>query len=80
MSRVLRFQSALTALMRDPGCTLAQVATGSGYFDQAHFVKEFRRLSGGVPRGYRGYFPPDGPDDFKPNVVVFLQDGTSGDR
>jgi AraC-like DNA-binding protein len=74
LARILRFQSALKALMRDPGCSLAEVAVAAGYFDQAHFIKDFRRMSGGVPRGYRGYYPPQGPADFAPNVVVFLQD------
>lgn len=72
--RVLRFQQALRALMADPGGTLAEVALAAGYFDQAHFIKDFRRFSGGVPRGYRGYYPPAGPADFAPNVVVFVQD------
>jgi methylphosphotriester-DNA--protein-cysteine methyltransferase len=72
--RVLRFQRALRALMRDPGRPLAEIAADAGYFDQAHFVKDFRRMTGGVPRGYRGYYPPDVPTDFAPNVVVFLQD------
>lgn len=75
VARILRFQSTLLALMRDPGCTLADVAADAGYFDQAHFIKDFKRLSGGVPRGYRGYYPERGPADFAPNVVVFLQDG-----
>ena len=74
LARVLRFQQALRALMQDPGTTLAEVSTQAGYFDQAHFIKDFRRLSGGVPGGYRGYFPAAGPDDFAPNKVVFLQD------
>lgn len=78
LSRVVRFQFALKALMRDPGCTLADVAANAGYFDQAHFIKDFRRMSGGVPRGYRGYYPPQGPNDFAPNVVVFLQDRKRG--
>lgn len=74
VGRVLRFQKALRMLMRDPGVTLAEVAADAGYFDHAHFIKDFKRMSGGVPRGYRGYYPPDGPNDFAPNVVVFLQD------
>ncbi len=73
-ARVLRFQRALRMLMRDPGCTLADVAATAGYFDQAHFVRDFKRMTGGVPRGYRGYYPPEGPADFAPNVVVFVQD------
>jgi AraC-like DNA-binding protein len=74
ISGVLRFQHSLRLLMRDPGCTLAEVAADAGYYDQAHFIKDFRRMSGGVPRGYRGYYPPESPTDFAPNVVVFLQD------
>ncbi len=75
IARVLRFQRTLRALMRDPGHALADIALDAGYFDQAHFVKDFKRMTGGVPRGYRGYYPPAGPADFAPNVVVFLQDG-----
>lgn len=75
VARVLRFQSALRGLMRDLVCPLADLAARCGYFDQAHFIKDFRRFTGGVPRGYRGYYPPAGPDDFAPNVVLFLQDG-----
>lgn len=73
LGRILRFQSTLRALMREPGCTLGEVAARAGYYDQSHFVKEFKRLSGGVPRGYRGYYPARGPSDFAPNVVVFVQ-------
>jgi AraC-like DNA-binding protein len=74
VGRVVRFQGALRALMADPGCPLGEIAADAGYFDQAHFIRDFRLFSGGVPRGYRGYYPPDGPSDFAPNVVAFIQD------
>jgi len=74
-ARVLRFQRAMRALMVAPDRALADVAVEAGYFDHAHFIKEFRRMTGGVPRGYRGYYPPDAPNHFAPNLVVFLQDG-----
>lgn len=74
VARILRFQKALRALMRDPGVPLADVAADAGYYDHAHFIRDFRRLSGGVPRGYRGYYPPTSPTDFAPNVVAFVQD------
>lgn len=74
VARIQRFQGVLRALMRDPGVPLADVAAAAGYFDQAHMIRDFRRFSGGVPRGYRGYYPPAGPADFAPNVVVFVQD------
>jgi AraC-like DNA-binding protein len=77
VGRVLRFQRTLRSLMRDPGVPLADVAAQAGYFDHAHFIKDFRRMSGGVPRGWRGYYPADAPSDFAPNVVVFLQDGAA---
>lgn len=80
LGRVLRFQRTMRALMRDPGCALADVAADAGYFDQAHFIKDFRRMTGGVPRGYRGYYPPDGPAHFAPNVVVFLQERARRER
>jgi AraC-like DNA-binding protein len=74
VARVLRFQTALRGLMRDPNCALARLAAACGYFDQSHFIKDFRKFTGGVPRGYLGYFPEAGPSDFAPNVVAFLQD------
>jgi AraC-like DNA-binding protein len=74
VARVLRFQRALTSLMQDPQVSLGELAVTPGYFDQAHFIKEFAQFSGGVPRGYRGYYPSDAPTDFAPNVVVFVQD------
>lgn len=73
-ARIVRFQSALRFLMRDPGIGLAEVGLRFGYFDQSHFVKDFKAFTGGVPRGYRGYYPADQPADFAPNIVRFIQD------
>jgi AraC-like DNA-binding protein len=75
VARILRFQRALRVLMDDRQVALGDLASAVGYFDQAHFIRDFRQFTGGVPRGYRGYYPPDGPADFAPNVVVFVQDG-----
>ncbi len=74
VARVLRFQAALNGLMTEPATTLGELAAQAGYFDQAHFIRDFRAFTGGVPRGYLGYYPPEGPSDFAPNVVVFIQD------
>lgn len=74
LSRVARFQKALTRLKSDPGCTLASVAVECGYYDQSHFVRDFKRFSGVPPRERVGYFPKDAPTDFSPNVVQFVQD------
>ncbi len=76
VGRVLRFQRALKGLMTTPGEPLSALASATGYFDQAHFIRDFKQFTGGIPRGYRGYYPPAAPTDFAPNVVVFVQYGT----
>jgi AraC-like DNA-binding protein len=73
-ARVVRFQRALARLRSDPGCTLAELAAECGYYDQPHFVREFKALAGSPPRTRVGYFPPEAPNDFSPNLVRFVQD------
>jgi AraC family transcriptional regulator len=41
------------SLMRDPGLSLAQVASVLGFSDQAQFSRVFRRYAGMAPREYR---------------------------
>jgi AraC-like DNA-binding protein len=83
-ARIVRFQRALALLRTDPGCTLASVGATCGYYDQSHFVREFRAFAGVPPRARVGYFPTEGPADFSPNVVRFVRDrresaGEAGD-
>ena len=73
-SRVVRFQRALKLLKQDPGCTLAEVAAQCGYYDQPHFVREFKAYAGTAPKLRLGYYPADAPTDFSPNLVQFVQD------
>jgi AraC-like DNA-binding protein len=74
LARIFRFQTALAQLKRDPQCTLADVAARCGYYDQPHFVREFKRFAGAAPRQRVGYFPSEAPTDFSPNVVQYVQD------
>jgi AraC-like DNA-binding protein len=37
---------------------LAQVAADHGFYDQSHFTRECRRLTGKTPRGYRDQYRP----------------------
>lgn len=45
--RVLRFRRAVQQMARTPRCDFASLALDAGYYDQAHFIHEFREFSGG---------------------------------
>ncbi|KAA9339314.1 helix-turn-helix transcriptional regulator [Hymenobacter busanensis] len=47
-----RYVGALQAL-HQPGKTLTTVGLECGYYDQAHFIREFRHFTGMAPGGYR---------------------------
>jgi AraC-like DNA-binding protein len=47
LARVLRFRHALT----HSGSSAADIALECGYYDQAHFINEFRFFSGRTPTG-----------------------------
>jgi transcriptional regulator GlxA family with amidase domain len=50
-SRIIRF-AQVYKLLRQPDLTKAEVTYLSGYFDQAHFNKEFREFAGENPESY----------------------------
>jgi AraC-like DNA-binding protein len=50
--RVRRFQAALRRLERARRLRGAEIAAELGYFDQAHFIREFREFSGLTPSAY----------------------------
>jgi transcriptional regulator GlxA family with amidase domain len=47
--RVIRFQRSLSRLPGRGRADWAQVAVDCGYYDQAHFINEFRQFSGYTP-------------------------------
>ena len=51
LRRILRIQRALWMMRCRPGRPLSAVALEAGYYDQPHFVREFRRVVGWTPRG-----------------------------
>lgn len=51
-ARIIRFQHALGFLSRPAAPALATIAQEAGYFDQPHFIREFRRFTGLSPREF----------------------------
>jgi AraC-like DNA-binding protein len=47
--RIVRFRQALRTLRRRPPADLLGVALDCGYYDQAHFIHEFRSFYGATP-------------------------------
>lgn len=65
--RLLRFQHAVRHAHTAEAVDWAEVAAASGYFDQAHFIHDFREFSGLTPTAYGA-----GRTAFQ-NHVTFLQ-------
>lgn len=53
LGRVLRLQTALKMLLNDEK-SLTNIAYESEYFDQAHFIKDFKELIGTTPKNFLG--------------------------
>jgi AraC-like DNA-binding protein len=52
-ARLARFDRAKNGILARGGQSLTDVGIESGYYDQAHFIREFRRLTHGTPGSYR---------------------------
>jgi transcriptional regulator GlxA family with amidase domain len=53
LGKVLRLQTALKMLLNDKE-SLTNVAYESEYFDQAHFIKDFKEFIGTTPKEFIG--------------------------
>ena len=70
--RIRRFQRAVTQAHQGPAVDWARVALDCGYFDQAHFIHDFRSFAGLAPTSYQA-----ARTSFQ-NHVKFLQSDTEG--
>ncbi len=51
-ARKIRFQHAVNTLQLNEHLSLTQFGLAAGYYDQAHFTREFKEFSGITPKGF----------------------------
>lgn len=56
--RVVRFQRVLYYMQHKFRGNFTQLALACGYYDQAHFVKEFKFFTGWTPKEYIAHYNP----------------------
>ena len=52
LSKVIRLQAALKSMLNRQTESLTEVAYENEYYDQAHFIKDFKELTGTSPKDY----------------------------
>ncbi len=52
-ARVRRFQAALRVMQGETVAEWVEIALSSGYYDQAHFIRDFKGFAGITPGAYR---------------------------
>lgn len=52
LGKVLRLQSALKMLLNQGSESLTEIAYESDYYDQAHFIKDFKEFTGITPKAF----------------------------
>ncbi len=50
--KIMRFQKAICAIEKNKFIPWSQIAVESGYYDQAHFIQDFKYFSGFTPGEY----------------------------
>lgn len=62
LSKTIRLQATLKALLTEDVSSLTSLAYDNEYYDQAHFIKEFKEFTGLTPKEFYG-------DDLKMSLV-----------
>ncbi|MDN3724120.1 helix-turn-helix domain-containing protein [Aequorivita sp. SDUM287046] len=52
MSKLIRLNSAFCSLETDPSISLTNLSYEAGYYDQSHFYRDFKSLSGESPKNF----------------------------
>ncbi len=56
-ARIVRFQEIIRCLSENSNRSLTEIAMDNGYFDQAHFIRDFKSLSGFSPKEFLLRYP-----------------------
>lgn len=54
LAKTIRLQTALKAMLTDESTSLTQMAYKSEYYDQAHFIRDFKEFTGITPKEFYG--------------------------
>jgi AraC-like DNA-binding protein len=57
-ARIVRFNKAIDIKMNDPARSWTTIAHDCGYYDQMHFIKDFKLFSGSKPLSFFKHTPP----------------------
>lgn len=52
LSKIIRLQAALKQLHQNTALSLTELAYQNGYFDQSHFIKDFKNFTGMSPKKF----------------------------
>jgi AraC-like DNA-binding protein len=52
LTKIIRLQHALKAMKKNPPSSLTALAYENGYYDQAHFIKDFKEFTGISPKQF----------------------------
>lgn len=58
--KTMRINSAINSMITDPGASLTEVSYVNGFFDQSHFIRDFKRFTGLTPGQFQHHIEPDG--------------------
>jgi AraC-like DNA-binding protein len=50
--KIMRFQKAILAIEKNASIQWSRIALESGFYDQAHFIHDFKLFSGFTPNEY----------------------------
>jgi AraC-like DNA-binding protein len=67
LAKTIRIQTALKTLLNEKVSSLTELAYENEYFDQAHFIREFKEFTGLTPKEFFG-------DDLKMSLIFDKQE------